>query len=53
MVRAAKETYRPERRHKNVYDSLYAEYSRLHDLFGRGEGSSMRALRDLQKKAQQ
>ncbi|HEX7861930.1 MAG TPA: ribulokinase [Verrucomicrobiae bacterium] len=52
MVRAAKETYRPERRHKDVYDSLYAEYSRLHDLFGRDEGSSMRKLRELQLKAQ-
>lgn len=51
MVSAPKATFEPTRKHAKIYDRLYAEYSRLHDLFGRSEKSSMQALRKLQKEA--
>jgi L-ribulokinase len=49
MVRPAKAVFRPNRRHAEVYDRLYSEYSRLHDYFGRDDASPMRVLRELQK----
>jgi L-ribulokinase len=49
MVRPAKAVFRPNRRYAEIYDRLYAEYSRLHDYFGRDAASPMRVLRQLQK----
>ena len=51
MVRPPRATYRPEARHRKIYDRLYTEYSRLHDQFGRDPKSSMHLLRVLQKTA--
>jgi len=34
-----------------IYDEVYAEYSTLHDYFGRGANRVMRKLRAIQRKA--
>jgi len=41
--------YRPVAEHKATYDTLYAEYRRLYDYFGRGESGVMKALRRLRR----
>lgn len=51
MVRPSTQTYRPSAKHKPVYDQLYAEYSRLHDQFGRSVDSPMKVLRKLRAAA--
>ena len=51
MVRPARSIFRPEKKNRRVYDALYTEYSRLHDLFGRDPKSSMQVLRRLQQKS--
>jgi len=43
------EVYRPNQAHRAVYDQLYAEYVRLHDLFGRGGDDVMRTLKRIQR----
>lgn len=47
MVRPSTQTYRPNADRKPIYDQLYAEYSRLHDTFGRAANSPMKVLRRL------
>ena len=49
MARLQRRSYRPNRGNKRVYDELYAEYVRLHDLFGRDAKSPMKKLRRLRK----
>ena len=39
--------YEPIEEHRRVYDLLYAEYVRLHDLFGRGGDPAMKTLKRL------
>lgn len=51
MARIQKQAYRPQKKHQAVYNSLYAEYVRLHDLFGRDASSPMKTLRRLRAKA--
>jgi L-ribulokinase len=41
------EIYRPNPDAKRVYDRLYAEYSLLHDEFGRGANDVMKRLKQL------
>jgi L-ribulokinase len=41
----------PQGGHREVYDALYGEYLRLHDLFGRGGDDVMRRLNRLQTEA--
>ena len=48
MGRLRPECYRPDQAHRAVYDRLYAEYVRLHDLFGRGGLDVMRTLKSIQ-----
>jgi L-ribulokinase len=43
--------YTPDERRARAYDALYAEYSTLHDHFGRGGNDVMHRLRDLKRKA--
>jgi L-ribulokinase len=43
--------YTPDERRADAYDALYAEYSTLHDYFGRGGNDVMHRLRDLKRKA--
>ncbi|HWP63229.1 MAG TPA: ribulokinase [Candidatus Binatia bacterium] len=47
MARLRDEVYRPIEAHRPVYDALYAEYVRLHDLFGRGSERVMKTLRRI------
>lgn len=51
MVHPGTQTYKPNNANKPVYDELYAEYSRLHDLFGRDPKSPMKTLRRLRAAA--
>ncbi|MBP3655613.1 MAG: ribulokinase [Clostridia bacterium] len=37
--------YEPDAHSAEIYDALYAEYSRLHDYFGRGENDVMKRLK--------
>ena len=43
------ERYVPIPAQPAVYEELYAEYVRLHDLFGRGEDPAMKRLRAVQR----
>jgi L-ribulokinase len=47
MGAPAAETYLPDDRSRHGYDALYAEYVRLHDLFGRGGDDVMKTLKRL------
>ena len=40
-------TYEPTQAHRDVYDKLYGEYVRLHDLFGRDGDSVVKRLKRL------
>jgi L-ribulokinase len=51
MVSPARTVYRPKRNHADVYNRLYAEYSRLHDLFGRDPRSPMKEIRRIQRES--
>ena len=47
MAAPAVETYLPDDGSRHGYDALYAEYLRLHDLFGRGGDDMMKTLRRI------
>lgn len=47
MARLRGEVYAPMEKYRHVYDRLYAEYLRLHDLFGRGGDNVMKMLKRL------
>jgi L-ribulokinase len=51
MARIRKKVYRPNLGVKVLYDCLYGEYTRLHDLFGRDPTSTMKVLRRLKAAA--
>jgi L-ribulokinase len=51
MASLSAEVYRPIPVRHAVYDELYREYVRLHDLFGRGEIETMKVLRRLRAEA--
>ena len=51
MGRLRRNAYRPIPGNSAVYDELFAEYTRLHDHFGRGGNDLMRRLRALQRAA--
>ena len=42
--------YEPDPEAASVYDELFAEYTKLHDYFGRGANKVMRNLRALQRR---
>jgi L-ribulokinase len=48
MAHLSGENYAPRDDFRASYDHLYAEYLRLHDLFGRGGDDVMRRLKRLQ-----
>jgi len=48
MAQLAPEPFRPDGAAREAYDELYAEYVRLHDLFGRGGEDVMKRLKRLQ-----
>lgn len=43
--------YVPDELRAAAYDDLYDEYTRLHDLFGRGGSGAMHRLRDIRRNA--
>lgn len=43
--------YTPDEQRAEAYDALYAEYSLLHDHFGRSPNGIMHRLRDIRRKA--
>ena len=49
MARLGDERYVPDPSNRAVYDELYGEYRRLHDLFGRGGDDAMKRLRAIQR----
>ena len=51
MTRPGTKTYEPSAAAHAVYDQLYGEYRRLHDLFGRGGDEVMRNLNRLRDRA--
>ncbi len=51
MGRAERNVYRPNPQTAWAYDALYAEYTRLHDYFGRGENEVMHRLREIRDRA--
>ena len=51
MGRVVPNAYLPDPGAAAIYDEIYAEYSTLHDYFGRGANRVMRKLRAIQRKA--
>ena len=51
MAHLGRERYRPVAARHAVYDELYREYIRLHDLFGRRGDDVMRNLKSIQRRA--
>jgi L-ribulokinase len=49
MARLRDEAFVPNERHRAVYDALYQEYVRLHDLFGRGGDPAVKTLRRIRR----
>jgi L-ribulokinase len=49
MARLRKEVYRPNKDNHAMYEKLYAEYLRLHDLFGRGGDNVMKNLKAIKR----
>ena len=47
MAHLRAETYEPDGSTRQAYDALYAEYVRLHDLFGRGGDPALKTLKRL------
>lgn len=41
-------SYLPDSENSKIYNTLYAEYQKLHDYFGRGDSDVMRRLKALQ-----
>jgi L-ribulokinase len=48
MARESSESFTPDPGAHEMYSRLYAEYARLHDLFGRGGDQVLRELKALQ-----
>ncbi len=51
MGRVQRSVYLPEPANKAAYDELFAEYTTLHDYFGRGGNDVMHRLKALQRRA--
>jgi L-ribulokinase len=51
MARLRSDRYPVNEENHAVYDQLFAEYLRLHDLFGRGGVDTMKALRKIKSQA--
>jgi L-ribulokinase len=50
MGRVQRSVYTPDAANAAVYDELFAEYSRLHDYFGRGGNDVMHRLRQIRRR---
>jgi L-ribulokinase len=51
MGGTADRVYLPREREADAYDVLFAEYTQLHDYFGRGANDVMHRLRELRRSA--
>ena len=51
MGRVERGTHQPNEAAAEVYDQLFAEYTTLHDYFGRGANPVMRKLRSIQRES--
>jgi L-ribulokinase len=51
MARLREESYRPDPKHRAVYDDLYADYRALHDYFGRAGSDVMKRLKAVRARA--
>jgi L-ribulokinase len=51
MGRVERAVYTPKTDDADVYDRIFAEYTKLHDYFGRGQNPVMRTLRRIQRDA--
>ena len=51
MGRVDQAVYQPDHAAADVYDALYAEYTLLHDYFGRGTNDVMHRLKSLKREA--
>lgn len=51
MARVREETFKPIPANVAIYEKLYAEYTRLHDYFGRGGNDVMKRLKALKEEA--
>ena len=49
MGKLRDEIYTPIEKNAKVYDALYAEYSQLHDYFGRGGNDVMKRLKEIKR----
>jgi L-ribulokinase len=52
MAQLSGEVFRPEPAASAVYEQLYPEYVRLHDVFGRGGNDVMKSLRSIRASAE-
>jgi L-ribulokinase len=50
MGRVERAVYQPVPAHKRAYDELFAEYTLLHDYFGRGGNDVMHRLKAIQRR---
>jgi L-ribulokinase len=51
MAHLSDVSYRPQPAHRATYETLYREYLRLHDYFGRGGNDVMKTLKQLRAAA--
>jgi ribulose kinase len=51
MGRVGRAVYTPDEAAAAIYDELFAEYTKLHDYFGRGGNKVMRTLRAVKRRA--
>jgi L-ribulokinase len=51
MARVREESFKPIPENVAVYEKLYAEYSKLHDYFGRGDNDVMKRLKAIKEAA--
>lgn len=51
MARLQEKSFKPDAERADVYETIYREYSKLHDYFGKGENRVMKTLRGVRDKA--
>ncbi len=51
MGRCERAVYQPDPAKSSLYEALYAEYTKLHDYFGRGQNEVMHQLREIRARA--
>ena len=52
MSKVSDTVYRPNPEAGAIYDSIFAEYKRLYDYFGRGDNNVMKTLRAIRAEVQ-